>query len=174
MTDTVFAAAVARVLSNEGGFQKNPKDRGNWTGGQIGVGELRGTKYGISARAHPDVDIENLTVAEAEAIIYTDYWSKFHLSFLPASIAGKALDMAVLCGGVPAIECLQRALRVCKQPIAVDGAIGAQTSTACLHVAPGALHEAFVAQLEAHFRFVVAMNPEDQEFLDGWLARAKQ
>ena len=33
------------------------------------------TKYGIAKRAHPDVDIKNLTLADALAIYRTDYWN---------------------------------------------------------------------------------------------------
>ena len=52
-----FDAAFARLLGNEGGFDDDARDRGNWTGGRIGVGELKGTKYGVSAAAFPDLDI---------------------------------------------------------------------------------------------------------------------
>jgi hypothetical protein len=48
------------VVGSEGGFTDNPADPGNWTGGKIGAGECRGTKFGISAGAHPDLDIANL------------------------------------------------------------------------------------------------------------------
>ena len=40
---------ISVVLLNEGGFQKHPKDPGNWTGPNC-TGELIGTKYGIAAR----------------------------------------------------------------------------------------------------------------------------
>jgi hypothetical protein len=33
------------------------RDPGNWTGGAIGKGELRGTKWGISAQTYPQIDI---------------------------------------------------------------------------------------------------------------------
>lgn len=37
------------ALKSEGGYQCNRADPGNWTGGRVGVGELVGTKYGLSA-----------------------------------------------------------------------------------------------------------------------------
>ncbi len=67
-------AAIDALLTVEGGFQKHHADRGNWTSGQIGVGELRGTNYGISAMTYPDVDIENLTREEAASIYARDFW----------------------------------------------------------------------------------------------------
>ena len=57
-----FEDAFARLIGNEGEFDDSPKDRGNWTGGAIGVGELRGTKYGISAAAFPTLDIKAITL----------------------------------------------------------------------------------------------------------------
>ena len=39
----MFEKSFGRVFRNEGGFQKDPKDRGNWTSGKVGVGELKGT-----------------------------------------------------------------------------------------------------------------------------------
>lgn len=32
------------------------------------------TKFGISKRAYPSVDIRNLTIEQAKGIMYTDYW----------------------------------------------------------------------------------------------------
>jgi len=58
----------------EGGFQADPDDPGNWTGGKVGEGQLVGTKYGISAAANPDIDIPNLTWERAEDLYYTRYW----------------------------------------------------------------------------------------------------
>jgi lysozyme family protein len=67
----VVDALIKRV---EGGFQDDPRDPGNWTGGQVGAGQLVGTKYGISAAANPDLDIPNLTWEEAEDIYFLRYW----------------------------------------------------------------------------------------------------
>ena len=60
-----FARCLAFTLRSEGGFTDNRADPGNWTGGQVGAGELRGTNFGISAAAYPQLDIANLTAAMA-------------------------------------------------------------------------------------------------------------
>jgi len=41
-----FDLAFDRVIGHEGGYTDDPRDRGNWTGGATGRGELKGTKYG--------------------------------------------------------------------------------------------------------------------------------
>src|SRR6266700_2325053 len=60
-----FIIAVKVVLVDEGGYSNDPDDPG---------GE---TNYGIDKRSHPDVDIKNLTEAQAIDIYYTDYWQKY-------------------------------------------------------------------------------------------------
>ena len=60
----IFNEAVEFVLRWEGGYTNDPNDPG---------GE---TKYGISKRAYPDIDIKNLTLDEAKDIYYHDYWLK--------------------------------------------------------------------------------------------------
>lgn len=63
-------------FTKSGGWTINPNDPGNWTGGRKGVGQLKGTKYGIAANTYPNLDIKNLTLAEADAIYIRDYWPK--------------------------------------------------------------------------------------------------
>ena len=59
-----FGVAVDFVLKWEGGYVNDPNDLG---------GE---TKYGISSRAYPYLDIKNLTIEDAKKIYYEDYWLK--------------------------------------------------------------------------------------------------
>jgi len=82
--DSDFARAVAFVLHHEGGYVANPADPG---------GE---TKYGISKRSYPDLDIAALTEADARAIYYTDYWPT--AANLPMPLAMVVFDTAVNMG----------------------------------------------------------------------------
>lgn len=63
------------ILKEEGGYTKNSKDPGNWTGGKVGKGVLKGTKYGIAASSFPTLDIANLTVDQAKDIYRQKYWT---------------------------------------------------------------------------------------------------
>lgn len=63
-------------FTKNGGWTINPNDPGNWTGGRKGVGQLKGTKYGIAANTYPHLDIKNLTLEQADAIYIRDYWPK--------------------------------------------------------------------------------------------------
>lgn len=118
--------AIKRVLEHEGGFGDDPRDPGNWTGGAQGVGELNGTKYGISAAKFPDLNIRNLTEAEAIKIYRELYWNKCSCDSLPPALAVMTFDAAVQHGAdkeshdAPAM--LQRSLGAIP-----DGNIGPKT-----------------------------------------------
>ncbi len=90
-----FEQAFTQIIGNEGGFTNNRSDPGNWTGGRPGQGECRGTKFGISAHAYPDLDIANLTLDDAHAIYRRDYWDKLQAGELPGPLALLAFDAAV-------------------------------------------------------------------------------
>jgi lysozyme family protein len=71
-----FESAFTRLIDVEKGFQADPRDRGNWTGGEPGRGLLKGTKFGISAAAYPSEDIEHLTLERAQLLYRRDYWAR--------------------------------------------------------------------------------------------------
>lgn len=96
------------VVGHEGGFQKNPVDRGNWTGGRQGVGVLKGTKYGVSAMAYPNLDIENLTLDQAKEIYYRDYWLKLGLDKFEPALRLIAFDAAINHGVSAALSILSK------------------------------------------------------------------
>ena len=108
-----FEQAVAMVLRHEGGYSNDPRDPG---------GE---TRFGISKRAYPDVDILRLTEDEAKAIYKRDYWDKLRPDELPQELAICVFDCAVNMGRDKAIRLLQRACGV-----AQDGVMGGNTLAA--------------------------------------------
>lgn len=79
----------------EGGLSTDRNDRGNWTGGEVGKGEFKGTKYGISAFSYPDLDIANLKLEDAKRIYYTDYWLASKADALRWDMALLQFDSAV-------------------------------------------------------------------------------
>lgn len=93
-----FLDALTFTLKWEGGFTDNPSDPGNWTGGNVGVGELKGTKWGISAASFPHLDIKNLTVAQAADIYKRRYWEAISGDSRPYPEALVVFDFAVNSG----------------------------------------------------------------------------
>ena len=160
-----FERAVARLLGDEGGYVDNPADPG---------GE---TKFGITKREYPKVDIAALTRGEAIAIYYRDWWQRYRYSELPGPIAAKTFDLAVNIGPDHAVRCVQRALRACGRPVTEDGAIGRATIVAAGAANQLALIAALRAEAAGYYRTLAALERGrraggDREFLNGWLNRA--
>lgn len=121
MFDTVFD----RTIGSEGGFQNDRRDRGNWTGGEVGKGEPKGTKYGLSAMTYPDLDIKSITLQQAKDIYRRDWWDKLGMERWPKAMQFQMFDAAFNHGSGRANQFLQYAVGV-KQ----DGKIGPATMAA--------------------------------------------
>lgn len=132
-----FDQAFAMTVGHEGGFQNNEADRGNWTTGIVGRGDLKGTKFGISAMAYPRLDIANLTLEKAKEIYLLDYWNGCGCDLVPDAINYVLFDMAVNSGPRAAIKALQEVLHV-----QADGIFGDQTKAALRGADPGYLYRA--------------------------------
>jgi lysozyme family protein len=118
-----FAAVFKEVLGHEGGFTDDRRDKGNWTGGEVGKGKLLGTKFGISAQTYPDVDIKNLTVDQARTIYKRDFWDLMQGDELPIGVDLVAFDAAVNSGRGRSVKWLQAAAGGIK----IDGLLGPGT-----------------------------------------------
>jgi lysozyme family protein len=116
---TKFDRAVELILKHEGGYVDHPSDPG---------GE---TKYGISKRSYPHVDIRSLTTDAAKDIYYHDFWLPLKLDKLPYAIAVSVFDYAVNSGKSRAVKTLQAAVGVLQ-----DGALGPATLSATLKQNP--------------------------------------
>lgn len=93
-----FYTAVEFVLRHEGYYSNDQQDAG---------GE---TKFGISKRAYPNLDIKNLSRDDAIDIYKRDYWDKLPAG-LPANIHCALFDCAVNTGISRAIRLLQAAIK---------------------------------------------------------------
>lgn len=117
-----FPACLADVLVHEGGYTADRRDPGNWTGGKVGAGELKGTKKGIAAASYPHLDIKNLTDAKIGEIYEANYWRKIRGDELPAGVDLSAMDYSVNSGVSRSAKELQRVVGV-----TVDGRVGPAT-----------------------------------------------
>ncbi|MBS0227653.1 MAG: glycoside hydrolase family 108 protein [Proteobacteria bacterium] len=117
-----FNTAFERVIHSEGGYVDDSRDPG------------LETKFGISKRAYPQLDIKALTLADAKVIYRRDYWQRCRCDELPEGVAFDMFDAAVNSGPGQAIRWLQRAVGV-----ADDGVLGPLTLAAVRRLEPGAL-----------------------------------
>lgn len=141
-----FDKAFDRLIGHEGSFTDDPRDPGNWTGGRVNAGVLKGTKFGIAANTYPDIDIQNLTLAAAKTIYYRDWWLKAGAEEMDGAIVFQLWDFAVNAGMGTAKRALQRAVGV-----AEDGQVGAFTIAAVRAMSVSDVLLRFSAQRLRHY-----------------------
>lgn len=147
--------AIARILEEEGGYVVHEADKG------------QETKYGITKRWYPDVDIANLTINEAANIYYWDYWFKNKCHLLPPEIALVFFDCAVNQGSNFASKSLQQVLGVTD-----DGIIGPQTTDAAAAAPQLILLAKYIKLRCQRYTDIATKDPAQKVFLKGWINRA--
>lgn len=145
-----FVRAIDRVLIHEGGLSDDPRDAGGRT------------RWGISQKTYPTLDIGKLTRADAIALYRRDFWAPIQGDALPPALAFQALDAAVNHGVGRTVRWLQRLAGV-----KIDGRLGPVTLSAIRGADEARLIERLLAlRLELyaeHERFAV--------FGRGWTLR---
>jgi len=157
----LFDRAIKVVLEHEGeSFTDDPLDKGG------------PTRFGISQRWNPDVNVRELSRGQAIEIYWKRYWRGRRYETLPDGIAIKVFDLAVNLGHKTAVTCLQRALLACGMKVAIDGRLGPQTGGASKLANQEALMAALRSEAAGEYRLRVARKADQVAFKDGWLNRA--
>lgn len=143
-----FDEAFDRLVSHEGGYVNNPADPG---------GE---TKFGISKRSYPNVDIKNLTLDGAKEIYRRDFWNVVDTAH--AAVKFQAFDFAVNSGIPTALRKLQVAVGV-----ADDGHWGPLSAQALERMD---LNDVLMRYLGLRLDFMSKLKAFDT-FGRGWAAR---
>ena len=144
-----FTRCIDLILPEEGNLSNHRRDPGGLT------------RYGISQRSYPDIDIERLTLNQAKEIYLRDYWNPIHGDLLPDGVDVLMLDCAINQGVKAAIRLLQEALNLPQ-----DGIIGPRT----LDYAHAAGHDVLMpfCALRA-WRYEI--NRNEDVFGKGWFLR---
>lgn len=152
MSNSTFAAALAFVLEREGDstITDDPRDPGGLT------------KYGISKRAYPSVDIRALTESDAAAIYRRDYWDATGCGNLPDALAVVHFDASVNQGPGTAAKLLQ--LSAGAEP---DGKIGPKTLGMIQRAKPADLVAEYTARRANHYGRL----PRFDTYGLGWMRR---
>jgi lysozyme family protein len=154
MTPEQLNQVLDRLIAREGGYVNDPRDPG---------GE---TKYGISKRSYPELDIKNLTKEDAKSIYTRDFYllNKLH-QIENVKVAEVLLDWFVHSGASVVrakerVKALQNLLG-----IPADGYVGPATIEAINKVGEGLVRTIlydrmfFLARLTKH------------PYIVGWLRR---
>jgi lysozyme family protein len=146
-----FRIAVKLTLTHEGGYVNNPNDSGG------------PTKYGVTQKDLPGVDIESLTEDQAISYYAEHYWKALYSEIADQNVADKVFDMGVLFGIGEAVKLLQLALHVDN-----DGDFGAETLAAVNNANPDQLLGIYKTLLTSYTLRIALNNPQDRIFVTGW------
>lgn len=150
-----FDVAFEKTLGHEGGYVNDPDDPG---------GE---TKYGISKRAYPDLDIAAMTAPEARLIYKADYWYKIKGDEIDdQGVANTLFDAAVNIGVRPACRLAQKALGLDD-----DGIIGPVSMAVMNYADPSTFINAFAVERTRYYIGIVERRPTSRKYLLGWIKR---
>jgi lysozyme family protein len=158
------AACDAFTAQEEGGYTNDPKDPGNWTGGKVGLGVNKGTKYGISAAAFPGIDITNLT-PDFAARLRLPYWNEVNGGALPVGVDLVVYDFGINAGPGRSCSILEAVLGTIQ-----DGKVGPNDVIALAEHTPADLIAALTLKHEAYY----ASLPTFPTYGKGWDGRAER
>ena len=105
------------------------------------------TNFGISSKSYPDLDVSKLTKEQAAGIYKRDYWDAINADTLPEGVREMAFDAAVN-QGVPWT----------KQALAASGGDPAK----------------FLQMRRDRYQSIVAADPTQGRFLQGWMNRLNE
>lgn len=182
-----FDFAVAHVLWLEG-VESNDVGAGGWT--KYGITRPVLAEWGLT-RGDLDgngvidaADVRLLSKGQAIDIYRALWWKRFDYERLSEEgVAARILALSVNAGGYQAhliaqrtvnklIDDWHRETREWIVPLAVDGIFGAQTASAINEITPWFFLKRFRAEMEWFYRRCVEADPNDKQYLDGWLNRA--
>lgn len=165
--------------SPTGSYSNHPMDKGG------------PTKYGISCRfaestndlelfdanndnvISPD-DIKNLKFEEAVSAYKRYFWDYYHLDNIEDNRkCFLVFDAAVNHGYSGATKLLQKTLVAMGYDLKIDGVYGPKTEAAFRDCEVGSFVNVFLEKRESLYRAIVANNPSQKVFLNGWLNRIK-
>jgi lysozyme family protein len=146
-----------------GAYHSDPDDKGG------------ATKWGISKRAHPEIDIEKLTYKRAISIYKKQYYNVLYDTINSERVAFKVFDMGVLMGPKTSVKVLQRTLKhVLKLRLKVDGKYGPMTHAAlesANRTQERMVYANLVERLGKRLGWI-SVRPGNGKFLKGWLKRS--
>lgn len=161
---------IDSIITNEGGFQQDKADTGNYVGNK-----LIGTKYGITPKklagfegVDPSTirsnDIANLSIDKAKEIYNKDI-KNFKISQYPDGLQEQVFDIFTNFGYVGGLRVIQDAANV-----KTDGKWGEETKKAVQELTPEKLVDARIKK----YNSIVKNDSSKEKFLKGWINRAKK
>lgn len=141
----MFDILIGIILKNEGGYVNDPDDIG---------GE---TKFGISKRSYPNLDIRNLTREQAKEIYKKDFFvpmevEKVYNDTNSLNLALQYFDYGINSG-------IQRSKNTLIEALKIKAKQG------------GSIVKIFKDLRKQYYNYLAENNPKYKKFLQGWINR---
>ncbi|MCK9429629.1 MAG: N-acetylmuramidase [Candidatus Omnitrophica bacterium] len=151
-----FEIFFNRLMGYEGGLGNDPDDHG----GQ--------TKYGISHKSYPYLDIAKLNLERAKEIYWNDYYKPLKIdNFINDRIAWQLFDFGVNAGIGTSAKMLQKILKTTQ-----DGIIGKITlEKVNLWNGKYPLYIHFISERIKFYYKITDNDPTQMKFFKGWMFR---
>jgi lysozyme family protein len=160
-----FDEAIRRLLSDEGGNDDDPVDRGGRT--SRGVTQHDWDRW---RKLHPErnlpTDVWKAPKEDIHLLYKTFYWDAMHCDQLPAGVDYAVFDYGVNSGIGRAPKVLQGILGVL-----ADGHVGNETMGALARANPPSLINAICDERMIFVAAIVRNNPSQARFINGWRSR---
>lgn len=129
------------------------------------------TRWGLSSKAHPDINLDTLyTFEDAKPIYYSDYWIANHLPGLPSIVPFMLFDAIVQHGRKNPVKWIQDIIGV-----DTDGILGPKTTIAIINAVklagPLWLIDKYMARRLQVYGFIVENDESQRVFFRGWMNR---
>jgi len=150
-----FNIAFEKTLKFEGGYVNNKYDSG------------KETKYGISKKYYPDLDIKNLTLNQIKEIYKRDYWDKINGdNILNQEVANNIFDASVNVG-------IRRAVKLAQSQLGVktDGILGKITLNYLNRFDPLYFVDLYKYSRIRFYTLLCRLYPKNKRFFYGWVNR---
>jgi len=161
------------MVSPEISIQRTLKHEDSKLEGKVTTDTGGVTKWGISTKSYPSLDIKSLTLEEAVVIYQKDYWEPLQLDKIifqdPVDVI---FDFAVNSGRFKAVWISQRVLALDFISLTIDGKMGPQTISNINKIDPKKFVNTY-CDLRNEFYRKLAKSKRYQPYLDGWLARSE-
>lgn len=164
--------ALTEMFGNEGGLQCKKDDQGN-----IGHdGSLGCTKWGVTHRDYPKLNIPSLTKTDAANKVYRPMFVRMGLDKVNDQIiANEALDGGTNMGEVFEIKLMQEAVNLAngnKKDIKVDGVAGPEFIKAVNECNQMLLYINMIGLRYERYKFLATNNPKKYKHsFDDWVMR---
>ncbi len=155
------------ILSFEGGYVNDPKDRGGATNKGVTIATWKAQGYDKDGDGDIDVaDLKKITDADATAIMKRNYWNRWKADEIKSQSVANMLVDWVWSSGKHGIVIPQKLLGV-----TADGIVGNKTLAALNAAAPEDLFNRLKERRLQFVKGIVSSKPSQRRFLKGWMRR---